>query len=297
MQWSANRHCQPYGPWSIRCRSPSAASAARMPASAARVRGGGPADPRVGPVDDPHPRVGAQRVDDRGAVADQRPVADAGPIALPGRGVQTRSRPSSAQSGAPADVVIELRPTDLADPGVGIEVVERSGQPIPTGRPADEGDVVRLVLVGDAAALVALAVPDLDVHGLGEAEHPEVLLDLVEVEHHPNRCRSTRVSSAPLARAKATGRVLVASTSRPVSGRSTITTTGRRVASASSGTPPLLELVRVLRPDREEQRHRLVRHRAVRRDLAREPARGQLVAQLLAGQSGVAPQTRQPHHR
>ena len=140
MQWSANRHCQPYGPSVDQVPVPVGGQRGPDAGVGRTVRGGGPAEPRVGPVDDPHPRVGAQRCDDRGAVTDQRPVADAGPVALPGRGVEHPQPTVVGPVGCARGLVIELGPTDLADPGVGVEVVERSSQPLPTGRPTDEGD-------------------------------------------------------------------------------------------------------------------------------------------------------------
>ena len=218
------------------------------------------------------------------------PYADAGPVALPGRGVE---HPQPAVVGPVRStrvIVVELRSTDLPDPRLGVEVVEsaRASRSRPAG-PADEG-VGRTPCAGWRRC-------------------------------HPCRSRRARSGCARGRRSGASG-----SSARPGWGRARRATRCRstRVSSSAAGPgeghrqgrggehqptgvgpvddhhhrspgrerlqrqPPLLELVGVLRPDREEQRHRLVRHRPVRRRLAGEPARGQLVGQPLAGESGVA---------
>jgi hypothetical protein len=55
--------------------------------------------------------------------------------------------------------VVELRAADRQRALVAVEAAQRLTESITARVAADEGQVVRLVLVGDAAALVALTVP------------------------------------------------------------------------------------------------------------------------------------------
>ena len=162
-------------------------------------------------------------------------------------------------------------------------------QPIPARGPADEGQVVRLVLVGDAAALVALPVPDLDVHRLGEAQHPEVLLDLVEVQHGSTPCRRPG-SPAPRwpERTRPADATTRARADQPVSApvddhehRPSIgQTTPAAAATARTGMRSPVRSRRTTRPP--------CRAPAVRGHLAREPAGRQLVARAAPADPGEA---------
>jgi hypothetical protein len=58
------------------------------------------------------------------------------------------------------------------------------GQSITTCVTTYEGEVVRLVLVGDTPTLIAFTVPNLYVYRARKPQHTEVRLDLIQIEHH-----------------------------------------------------------------------------------------------------------------
>ena len=164
-QASAKAHCQPYSPSSTRCRSPALASRLRMLLSAAGMGSsrpgrsgdvagrspGRPDRPAVPPPSSPHGWPASRTRCSAGHPPTSARTTPAAGALRPVRCARV--------------VVVELRP---ADPAVRVSASNpRSSrcQPVPAGVAAHEGQVVRLVLVGDTAAFVALAVTDLDVHG------------------------------------------------------------------------------------------------------------------------------------
>jgi hypothetical protein len=80
--------------------------------------------------------------------------------------------------------VVELRPANGKRPLGSIEAAQGVGKSVSAGVTADKRQVVRLVLVGNASALVAFTMPDLNMHRTCEPQHAEVRLDLIEIENN-----------------------------------------------------------------------------------------------------------------
>src|SRR4029453_7826176 len=129
-----------------------------------------------------------------------------------------------------------------------VESAQRAIEPITTGVATNEGQVVRLVLVGDAPALVAFAVPNLDVHRAGESQHAEVRLDLIEVEHNPDVSVSDKLLQRTAAARK--GEREAARFQHQIADVRTVNDQKDRTLQGQmfQRQPPLLELVEVLRP-------------------------------------------------
>ena len=148
--------------------------------------------------------------------------------------------------------MIELRPPDRQCALAGVKSAQRVAEAITTCITADECQVVRLVLVGDAPALVAFTVPNLNVYWAREPQHAEVRLDLIEVEHDPDVMISDQLFEFAAAASKC---------DRQAAGLKHQISRVRAVDDHQNGAlrrqvfqrqPPLLELVEVLRPSREE---------------------------------------------
>ena len=113
--------------------------------------------------------------------------------------------------------MVKLRTADRQRALGRIETAQCAIEPITTGVTADEDQIVCLVLVRDTASLVALAVPNLNVHRTREPQHAEVRLELIEVEHDPHVPLADQLFEGGAARANASGGDVDASSASPVS--------------------------------------------------------------------------------
>jgi hypothetical protein len=144
-----------------------------------------------------------------------------------------------------------------------IETAQRAVEAITTGVTADEDQIVCLVLVRDTASLVTLAVADLNVHRTCEPQHPEIRLDLVEIEHDPYVPLVNQLlerGAAPRERERQRGQP-----QQCVAGVGPVGDHEDRfpLGQPFQGPPPLLELVEILRPGGEEHRNPGIGHQPI----------------------------------
>src|SRR5207342_2760362 len=166
------------------------------------MRGGGISGARMRSVDHPDRRIGEKSLDDRYAVAGQRSVLDARAITFPGWCVPHPQTRFTRPGGSAGVAVVKLGSADRVRALGRVEPAQRLGESITTRVTANEGQVVRLVLIGHTPALVALTVSDLNVHRAREPQHAEVRLNLIQIQDHPDITLSDQLLERPAAARK-----------------------------------------------------------------------------------------------